>query len=130
MDVGNPSNFVRILETFGHDYEEYREHFTAMSVSDTITIETMKQVQAEHGYLLDPHTAVGWHVADQLDLEGRLPVIVATAAPIKFAAEIKQAAGIEVDDSETVAALSGREKRKVTIENSYDALVTLLTSNS
>ncbi|MEM9777729.1 MAG: threonine synthase, partial [Chloroflexota bacterium] len=126
MDVGNPSNFVRILETFGHDYEEFREHFVAMSVDDDTTIETMKRVQAEHGYLLDPHTAVGWHVADQLNLEGRLPVIVATAAPVKFAAEIGQASGIQIDDTATIEKLSGREKRKTSIENDYNALVRLL----
>ena len=127
MDVGNPSNFVRILESFGHDYEEFREHFVAMSVDDETTVATMKRVLAEHDYLLDPHTAIGWTVAEQIDLGGRTPVVVSTAAPIKFAEEIKQAAGIDIDDSETVEALSGREKRKVSIENDYDALVRLLT---
>ncbi len=126
MDVGNPSNFVRILESFGHDYEEFRDHFTAMSVDDETTVATMKRVLADHDYLLDPHTAIGWTVAEQINLEGRTPVVVSTAAPIKFAEEIKQAAGIEIDDSETVQALSGREKRKVSIENDYAALVELL----
>lgn len=128
MDVGNPSNFVRILETFQHDYEEYRDHFVAMSVDDDTTVKTMKQVLAEHDYLLDPHTAVGWHVADQLaaDSESACRVVVSTASPVKFAGEIKQASGIEVDDTATVEALGGRKKRKVSLGNDYGELCKLL----
>ncbi|MFT5195104.1 MAG: threonine synthase [Candidatus Promineifilaceae bacterium] len=131
MDVGNPSNFVRILETFGHDYEEFRDHFVAMSVDDETTIETIKRVYAQHNYLLDPHTAIAWHAAEQTatDSTSACRVVVSTASPVKFAGEIMQASGIAVDDTSTVEALSGREKRKVSIGNDYEELCRLLLNS-
>ena len=130
MDVGDPSNFVRILETFDHDYEEFREIITAVSVDDDTTVATIKRVLAEHDYLLDPHTAIGWHVAEVADLDGRFngrfPVLISTASPIKFAGEIEQVAGIKIDDSEPIKALAKRKKRKTSIGNDYQALSQLL----
>ncbi len=117
MDVGNPSNFVRVLELFGHDYEEVRDKIQAYKVSDAETVETMKRVQQEHGYLLDPHTAIGWLVAERHSSGGA--VVVATASPIKFAEEIERASGIAVADEDAIAALQERSKRKTELPNDY-----------
>ena len=54
MDVGNPSNFVRVLELFGHDKAAYDQMMTAFAVDDATTVATMKRVLVDHSYLLDP----------------------------------------------------------------------------
>lgn len=134
MDVGNPSNFVRILEIFDHEYEAVRDVMNGMRVDDETTIKTLREVYECEHYLLDPHTAVGWHVAQTLGDREKTRVVVATAAPVKFAREIGEAAGFEVDDSRVsdprgsaeIAALQQRPKRKITIPNDYAALTDML----
>ena len=132
MDVGDPSNFVRVLEYFGHDYEAFREVMQAYRVSEAQAVATIKAVQAQHGYLLDPHTAIGWAVGEagsgkwKVEGEKGTRVLVATAAAVKFAGEIAAASGIAVDDSAEIAKLQSHPQRKTTIANEYAALVDLL----
>ena len=126
MDVGNPSNFVRVLELFGHDYGRFKSLLQAYKVSDETTIETIKKVYQEHDYLLEPHTAIGWHISEQHANPAMDTVIISTASPIKFAVEIQQATGIPVDNSEAIEALQTREARKTAVSNSYDAFKSIL----
>ena len=119
MDVGNPSNFVRVLELFGHDYEIFRDSLQAYKVSDEETIATMKRVHEEHGVVLDPHTAVAWLIAEQHGSAGS--IVVATASAIKFAEEIERSTGLVVNDQEAIAALQGRPKQKIELPNRYEA---------
>ncbi|MFN5133736.1 MAG: threonine synthase, partial [Chitinophagaceae bacterium] len=86
MDVGNPSNFIRILELFHHQFPQLKENLTAYSITDDETKATMKKVYDEFGYVLDPHGAVGY-----LALERYLEqhpsskgMILETAHPVKF----------------------------------------------
>ena len=130
MDVGNPSNFVRVLEIFDHDYEAVRDVMQAFKVSDIDTVQTMRSVRYDTGYLLDPHTAVGWHIAEQVDGDDVTQVLIATASPVKFAREIGEATGIAVDDSDEIAALQSRPQRKTAIPNDYSALTALLNGDS
>ncbi len=85
MDVAVPSNLERFR---GDPTAEFRAGFA----DDTQIRETIAWVHSDHGYLLDPHTATAWHVADQTG--GDLPqVVVATAHPAKFADAVKSAIG-------------------------------------
>ncbi len=126
MDVGNPSNFVRVLELFAHDHEAFKRVLQAYKISDEETIATMKRVYDTHGYLLDPHTAVGWLTAERHANPNKETVIVATASPVKFAGEIKTTTGIEVDDSAAITALQARDKRKTALPNDYEAVKAIL----
>lgn len=130
MDVGKPSNFVRVLELFENEYESVRDAMQAYRVDDAQTVATMKDVYAKHGYLLDPHTAVGWHIAMEHGDPNKTTVVIATAAPSKFAREIKEKADIDVDNAAEIAKLRQRSKRKVSIPNDYAALTQLLLNQS
>ena len=55
MDVGDPSNFVRILELFDHQFSDLKNVLSSYSISDEETKETMKEVYQKENYLLDPH---------------------------------------------------------------------------
>lgn len=126
MDVGNPSNFVRVLELLQHDYEAVRDVMDAYKLDDEATVATMRAVQDLYSYLLDPHTAVGWAIAQEQSDPMMERVLIATAAPVKFANEIEQAAGITIDDSAEIAKLHTRPQRKTSIPNDYVALTKLL----
>ncbi len=60
MDVGNPSNFIRILELFQHQYPQVVNTVSSFSISDEETIKTLKHVFENSNYLLDPHGAVAY----------------------------------------------------------------------
>jgi threonine synthase len=86
MDVGNPSNFVRILEIFHHQFPELKNKLSSYSISDDDTVATIKEVYEQTNYLLDPHGAVGY-----LALEKYLTanpsakgIFLETAHPVKF----------------------------------------------
>ena len=86
MDVGAPSNFVRILEVFDNKFVDLKEKLESVSVSDETTAATMCDVYERYGYTLDPHGAVGYRaLADHLekhpDSHG---IFLETAHPVKF----------------------------------------------
>ena len=147
MDIGNPSNFARILEYFHYNHQEFCKKITAISIDDPTTIATIKNVYAKYHYLLDPHTAVAWSAADihnklrrsdankreadptpegGRDLspafarsEQSKQLIISTASPVKFASEILKATGISIDDKAALAKLT-QPPRKTNLENNHD----------
>ena len=126
MDVGNPSNFTRVLELFGHQHQNFRDGLRAYSVTNEETVQTIIDVYQKHNYLICPHTAVGWFVASQHATPGLQPVVISTASPLKFADEIQQVTGIEIDNRAEIARLQNRPQRKTTIENNWDQLQDIL----
>lgn len=126
MDIGNPSNFARVLELYGHDHPEVVANLRAFPISDTQTAATLKQVYEQYGYLLCPHTAVGWRVAEQYGRDDCQPVVVATASPLKFAAEIEERTGIHVDNRAELETLYATPARKTIIPNEWNALEKVL----
>jgi threonine synthase len=106
MDVGNPSNFERLLEQFNGDHARMAERVRGAAVSDAVTLETMRRVFEEYRLHIDPHTAVGCAAARAL-LEkdgGSAPIIVlSTAHPAKFAETARAATGSEPEMPERLA---------------------------
>jgi threonine synthase len=86
MDVGDPSNFVRILEIFHHRFPELRSMLSSYTITDQETKAAMQEVYELHGYTLDPHGAVGWLALNRwLDEHpGSKGIFLETAHPVKF----------------------------------------------
>jgi threonine synthase len=86
MDVGNPSNFIRILEIFHHQFANLKKEFSSCSISDAETKATLQKVYQEEGYLLDPHGAVGYLALQQYlkANTGEKGIVLETAHPVKF----------------------------------------------
>ncbi|WP_299669479.1 threonine synthase [uncultured Polaribacter sp.] len=85
MDVGNPSNFIRIQELFNNDFETLKKHFSSYSFSDDETREKMKAIYKNSGYITDPHGAVGYLGLEKYGLkENEFGVFLETAHPVKF----------------------------------------------
>ena len=93
MDVGNPSNFARILELYNHSHQEISTDMVGYRFSDKEIRETMKQVFEEEKYMLDPHGAIGYR-ALKADLKaGEVGVFLETAHPAKFTETVESVLG-------------------------------------
>ena len=100
MDVGDPSNFARILHLYsdgGDPLTNLRRDLSGRAFDDQATRRAMRDVHEQRGYLLDPHTAVGYlGLKEELDAQGGgTGIVLATAHPAKFADVIRSAVGIE-----------------------------------
>lgn len=125
MDVGNPSNFVRLLSLYNNEIGRMRTTISGIQVSDEETLDTIRHVYSSTGYILDPHTAVGalglmrYRARTSSSLPG---VILATAHPAKFGATVTQAIGKEPDAPIQLTEALTKEGHKVRLENSYPEL--------
>ena len=86
MDVGDPNNFIRILEIFEEDISELKRILSAFSITDDETRATIKKVYRQYHYLLDPHGAVGYLSLERFLKKnpGLKGIFVETAHPVKF----------------------------------------------
>ncbi|MBS1620161.1 MAG: threonine synthase [Bacteroidetes bacterium] len=128
MDVGNPSNFIRILEIFQHHFPELKSHLSSSCVSDEETLATIKEVYQGYNYLLDPHGAVGY-LALKRYLENHLGekgIFLETAHPVKFPEAVEKATGETVELPASLAELMQKEKKSVLIDNDFDQLKSFL----
>lgn len=130
MDVGNPSNFVRILALMNQDYTSFSSLVSGYTISDEVTIETIREVHQQYDYLLDPHGAVAYAALKQYkqfhdDAKG---YIVETADPVKFPDAIKMAIGSEPLIPLAAMELFTKEKRSIPMLNEYASFKDYLLS--
>ena len=124
MDVGDPSNFVRLLHLFEKDQVSIKKILTGYSISDPTTKETIKQVYNEHSYLLDPHGAVGYkaltlYLNDHPEAEG---IFLETAHPVKFYDVVEPVINSEVPIPNAVEAIFRKKKHSIKMQPSAAAL--------
>ena len=119
MDVGDPSNFVRILEIFKNDDKRLFEKMSSFSFDDKQTMKAMHNVYLKTNYILDPHGAVGYlGLKKHLKTNPKhLGVFLETAHPVKFSNEVEKAIGIELKIPNEISDLLKREKKFINIEN-------------
>ncbi|MDF2192199.1 threonine synthase [Paraflavitalea sp. CAU 1676] len=124
MDVGNPSNFVRILELFNHEFGNLTNVLSSFSISDEETRTTIKEVYDRYRYLADPHGAVGYlGLQRYLDSHpGQKGMFLETAHPVKFYDVVEPVIGAPVPLPEAVQAIVHKVKQSRIIESDYEAL--------
>ncbi|HSI69126.1 MAG TPA: threonine synthase [Gillisia sp.] len=122
MDVGDPSNFARILELFQNEYKTVKTNLSSYSFDDTATLKAMKDVYSASGYILDPHGAVGYLGLKTFlaENEGFYGTFLETAHPVKFADTVEKATGIKPEMPEGVKDIMSMEKRKIPVRNYED----------
>ena len=114
MDVGNPSNFVRMLDLFGHDREKMKAAVRAYSFSDDETRRAMRKCYTSCGYTMDPHGAVGllgWERGRNHYPDGTPGVILETAHPVKFTDVVEDTLGITPEIPGSMQEVMKREKK-------------------
>lgn len=124
MDVGNPSNFVRILEIFEEEVEDLKKMVSSVSVNDDETRATLKKVYDASSYLLDPHGAVGYYALENYLKQhpGEKGYLVETAHPVKFFDVVEPIIGESIAIPEIVQEQLKLEKKAQLMENSTEAL--------
>ena len=128
MDVGNPSNFIRIQELFDNDLEKIKKHFSSYSFSDDQTRETMKKVHEETSYVADPHGAVGYLGLKEYNLsDSELGIFLETAHPVKFLDVVEETLDVQVEIPPQVQKVMNKEKVAIQI-SSYQELKKYLNS--
>ncbi|MDR1893771.1 MAG: threonine synthase [Spirochaetales bacterium] len=132
MDVGSPSNFDRLLAIFKGDWKKMREVMSGAEVNDENTLKTIAQVYREKAYLMDPHTAVGYHAG--MGFRKKHPaaeplVILSTAHPGKFAEVIEKAVNQSPPLPAALSALADKPKQAVLIDSNFQSLKDFLLKN-
>jgi threonine synthase len=124
MDVGSPSNFVRVLELFQSSYLTISEKISGYTVSDEITKQTIAQVYQQDNYVLDPHGAVAYYALQEYlkIYQEKKGMILETAHPVKFPDTVEEAIGKSIEIPEAVKPLFQLEKKSVLIEPNFPDL--------
>jgi threonine synthase len=124
MDVGNPSNFVRILEIYEQQFESLKGKLKSVSISDAETKATIDRVYKQFNYLLDPHGAVAYLALEQYlkAHEGKKGYILETAHPVKFPDAVETIIGHEIPVPDSVKYLLDKEKQSVRMNADYNQL--------
>ena len=111
MDVGNPSNFIRIRELFNNDLETLKSAFSSYSFTDDETRETMKNIYDNSGYVADPHGAVGYLGLKKHGLkENEFGVFLETAHPVKFLDVVEETLPVKVEIPEQIQKVINNKK--------------------
>lgn len=128
MDVGNPSNFVRILDLYHQDYKALSKDISGFWADDAETIEAMKDAYIRYGYICDPHGAIGYKSMQMLT-DNEFGIFLETAHPAKFLDTVNETLGMETDIPEALEILKHKQKRATFLENDYDGFKELLLND-
>ncbi len=119
MDVGHPSNFERMLWLYDGDVAAMRCDIAGVRCGDDEVRTTIRAVYERTGYLLDPHSAIGYRGVK--DLAGR-GIFLGTAHPSKFSEIVAPVIGRSVERPPALEAALARPRHIVKIEARYEAV--------
>ena len=137
MDVGNPSNFIRILEMMQHNFSTLSNALTSYSITDDDTKSTIGRVYKTYHYILDPHGAVAFKAAEKFLNEkvamntkmnntgatthNQRAIILETAHPVKFPEVVEEAIGQALTVPASVQNLFEKSKVSISLASNYSA---------
>jgi threonine synthase len=120
MDVGDPSNFARILDLYDYSHERIIQLISGCTYNDSQISETMRQCYADNGYILDPHGACGYRALKEGLHDDEIGVFCETAHPAKFKETVEQIIGTEVAIPERLAAFMRGQKQSIPLSKEFD----------
>lgn len=128
MDVGDPSNFVRILELYQHNLNALKKDMSSFSFDDHLTASCLKTIYSQYAYLPDPHGTIGFlglqkYLQQHPEEKG---IFLETAHPVKFKQVMEQLIDQDIEIPEQVQNLFKLPQRKTRIAPEYDILKSLL----
>jgi len=123
MDVGNPSNFIRIQELYNNDLTEFEKDFSSYSFSDTETEITIKDIYNRTKYVAEPHGAVGYlGLKKEMQKQpNSIGVFLETAHPIKFLDIVEPLLDLQLPIPKQIESVLNKEKVSVKIKT-YEEL--------
>ncbi|MDE7109451.1 MAG: threonine synthase [Muribaculaceae bacterium] len=129
MDVGDPSNFARVLDLYGHSHDAIAAEISGCTYSDKEIAETVKATLEKDGYQLDPHGAVAFRALEEQLLPGETGIFLETAHPAKFKETVEGITGKEVEIPERLAAFMKGEKKSVEMAPDFNTFKQFLLSH-
>ncbi len=128
MDVGDPSNFARILDLFGNSHPDIAAEISGATYTDTQIRETVQAVWRQTGYLLDPHGACGYRALQDHLQPGETGVFLETAHPAKFLETVEEIIGEQVEIPEKLQAFMAGEKKSLPVGREFAGFKSYLLS--
>lgn len=128
MDVGDPSNFQRMLDLFDGSHKSMTEMITGYSYTDENTRNSIRRTYALNGYVLDPHGAVGYMgLEDYLRNRSGTGILLETAHPVKFRDTVEEQIDLEVSVPEHIE-ITDLENMSIPFSNNFDEFKSYLLS--
>ena len=129
MDVGNPSNFVRVLELYKFNLENIRKEIESKSYNDEKTLETMREVYQNSDYILDPHGAIGYMGIKEFvkNHNKYCGIFLETADPSKFTNIVNKAIEVNPPMPKRLEKCLDKEKESIVLSNQFSDLKTFLS---
>lgn len=127
MDVGNPSNFIRIQEIFKNDFDALKTNLSSFSYTDEETLEGMKELYEMYDYVADPHGAIGFLAAKEYQKENpdTHAVFLETAHPTKFLDVVEKVIPKQIDLPPQIQEVMNQDKKSTSI-STYEELKSIL----
>ncbi len=119
MDVGDPSNFARILDLYGHSHTAIAAEMKGYRYSNAEIREIMKEVYYKYAYTLDPHGATGYKALDENLQQGEVGVFLETAHPAKFTETVEETLGKKILLPEKLAEFMKGKKQSVPMSKEF-----------
>jgi threonine synthase len=127
MDVGDPSNFVRIQEMYNNDLAEFEKDFSSYTFSDEETRFEMQNIYTNTKYIAEPHGAIGY-LGLKKEMQNHLNSVgffLETAHPIKFLDTVEPTLNVKLEIPTQIESVLGKEKQSIKI-SSYEHLKAFL----
>lgn len=119
MDVGDPSNFARVLDLYGGSHAEISAEISGTTYTDEQIRETVKETWKEHHYLLDPHGACGYRALQGGLKPGETGVFLETAHPAKFLETVEGIIGEAVEIPAKLQEFMKGEKKSLPMTKEF-----------
>ena len=132
MDVGNPSNFSRLLALYGNDEKLFRNKVKGFFFDDQDTRNAMVNVRDESGYIMDPHGAVGYlglRNFMKMNPGEYIGIFLETAHPAKFKSVVDETLGIDLPIPERLREFMKGEKQALAMGNDFGEFKEFLTTD-
>ena len=126
MDVGDPSNFARIIDLYDNSHDRITQLISGSTYKDEDIRQTMAACYRENKYILDPHGACGYQALKDNLRDGETGVFCETAHPAKFKETVESAIGAEVVIPERLAAFMKGTKQSVLMSRNFEDFKTFL----
>ena len=122
MDVGDPSNFARVIDLYGGSHERIASLIGGAAYTDYSIRAALRECYESHHYLCDPHGACGYQALKDLLLPGETGVFCETAHPAKFKEKVDATVGIDTAIPERLAAFMRGTKQSVPLGKDFGDL--------
>jgi threonine synthase len=126
MDVGDPSNFARVLDLYGASHAAISAEISGVSYNDEQIAETLKDCKQETSYLLDPHGAVGYRALQEGLQANETGVFLETAHPAKFLETVEKIIAEKVEIPQKLQEFMKGEKKSLQMTKDFESFKSYL----